>query len=96
MTFDPLNAAHVAFYDLTPNDQKALIALEAKGLQVQILLGSASVTDHWIDSPRPLDNCSTGTYRICPRAFALHEIGQLPGKGPAIRKARDIVRGALG
>ena len=93
--FDPLNTARTNLHDLTPDDHKAFLALEAKGLQVQIMVGLASVIENWYDLPRPLDNHSTGTFRICPRALALHEISQLPGKGPAIQRARVIVRGVL-
>ena len=92
MTFDPLNTARTAFYDLTPDDHKAILALEAKGLQVQFIRMSDG---YWADTNKGIQS-TVAVYRICPRALALHEIRQLPGKGPAIRKARDIVRGALG
>ena len=90
MIFDPLNTSRTKWGEILPDDQEAFLDLVGKGLQVQFL-GSYGWWSDCSAEFRVLDNI----YRICPRAFALHEIGQLPGKGPAIRKARNIVRSAF-
>ena len=90
MTFDPLNAARTAWDKLSLAEREAFCELVRKGLQRQAL---DSDGHRWCDANIIPDHAPA---RICPRALALHEIGQLPGKGPAIRKARDIVRGVLG
>ena len=90
MTFDPLNAALTPWGKLSPDDWEAFSELACKGLQIQAFDGGEY---RWCDANGVSEYEPA---RICPRALALHEIGQLPGKGPAIRKARDIVRGVLG
>ena len=91
MIFDPLNTSRTKWGEILPDDQEAFLDLVGKGLQVQFWHISEGF---WTDSIAFLAS-AWANYRICPRAFALHEISQLPGKGPAIRKARNIVRSAF-